>query len=180
MTAAVTPVSVTLSRHPLAVRRQVARRLGRPVVQVVGPRRQVRGVPAVPAADTQVGAARLAVKRAVHEAPQAVLHTALQAIHVRLRPIHVVPRTGEIIQAATIQNALLSATRMRHFAVIQPGAIEMLPLGLTGMHPLAAIEVHHRVMTGLLVRGRSAARGLSAAGRLAPSVPVRPVTSVLT
>ena len=82
MTAAVTPTSVTLSRHPIAVLRQAARLAGSLVVPALGPRCLDRDALAVRVAVTPPGVVRPKLKLAVH----AVLHL----IHAVLRRRHVV------------------------------------------------------------------------------------------
>jgi hypothetical protein len=88
MTAAVTLMSVTLSRHPIAVRCQAARLVGSLVVPALGPRRLVRGARVVPVAVTPPGVVLEKLKLAVH----AVLH-----------PIHAVLRRRHVVKALILE-----------------------------------------------------------------------------
>jgi hypothetical protein len=81
-------MSVTLSRHPIAVRRQAARLAGSLVVPAQGPRRLVRGARVVPVAVTPPGVVLAKLKLAVH----AVLHL-----------IHAVPRRTQVVQALILE-----------------------------------------------------------------------------
>jgi hypothetical protein len=166
MTAAATPMSVTLRRHQLAVLRPAARQGGSLVAPVVGLRQQVPTARAAPAAVMPVGAALPAVRRAVH----GVLRVTVRA---DLRPIHAVLPTGPIIQAAIIQGDLLSVTRIPHREAIQPGAVEMRLRVLTGMHLIAVTVARLRGTTDPPLDGLSALR------RRVPCVLARPVATVL-
>ena len=96
MTAAVTPTSVTLSRHPIAVLRQAARLAGSLVVPALGPRCLDRDALAVRVAVTPPGVVRPKLKLAVH----AVLHL----IHAVLHLIHAVLRRRHVVQALILES----------------------------------------------------------------------------
>jgi hypothetical protein len=149
MTAAVTRMSVTLSRQSTADRRPAMRLVVNHVVQVPRPRRSPLAVPAALVGATPVGAHRRVGKRAVH----AVLHLILAVLppaHATLLlrralrgPIHVVQLSVRVIREDPL-NAI---------GMLPPARPEMQAIAgrqhvSTGMPPLASRVTQLRVVRG--------------------------------
>jgi hypothetical protein len=152
MTAAVTLMSVTLSRHPIAVRRQSARLVGSLVVAVLGPQRLLRGAQIGPVAVTPPGVVLVMLKLAVH----AVLH-----------PIHAVLRRRPVVKALILE--VLPTVPVAPASLLKvKGALRGVPSEVEenagrrsasiGMHPLGGRAPDLREARGFLVLDLSVGR----------------------
>jgi hypothetical protein len=152
MTAAVTPMSVTPSRHRIAVPRPVVLVADSPGVGRVDPRRQVLGVPAFPAAVMPVGAARQAGSRVVHAVLLMAVLVAVPAIAARAILLNAVIIRYATMRVGTIRHAAIpdghpSGIGMLPLVEIEAEAREVRPPVLTAMPPLVQNAVHRHALS---------------------------------